>query len=93
MLLRELSAGSLSEIDDDVGFGFGPLTDIAAPPPDVRFTPERLRVASPRHSERRFTLAVLVHRLAKARESGIRIINPTIATTITMTTTFGSLKL
>ena len=32
-------------------------------------------------------------RLANARESGMRMINPTIATTITMTTTFGSLKL
>jgi hypothetical protein len=32
-------------------------------------------------------------RLAKARESGMRMINPTIATTITMTTTRGSLKL
>ena len=31
--------------------------------------------------------------LATARESGMRMINPTIATTITMTTTFGSLKL
>ena len=30
---------------------------------------------------------------ARARESGMRTINPTIATTITMTTTFGSLKL
>ena len=32
-------------------------------------------------------------RLANPRESGIRMINPTIATTITMTTTFGSSKL
>ena len=32
-------------------------------------------------------------RLANARESGMRIINPTIATTITITTTFGSSKL
>ena len=31
--------------------------------------------------------------LATARESGIRIINPTIATTTTITTTFGSSKL
>jgi hypothetical protein len=32
-------------------------------------------------------------RLANARESGMRMINPTTVTTITMTTTFGSLKL
>ena len=32
-------------------------------------------------------------RLAKARDNGMRMINPTIATTITMTTTLGSLKL
>jgi hypothetical protein len=37
--------------------------------------------------------AVLAQRLANAQESGIRMINPTIATTITMTTAFGSLKL
>ena len=36
---------------------------------------------------------MLCQRLAKARESGMSIINPTIATTITMTTTRGSLKL
>src|SRR5215470_15289683 len=32
-------------------------------------------------------------RLANARESAMRMINPTIATTITITTTFASLKL
>jgi hypothetical protein len=32
-------------------------------------------------------------RLPNAQESGIKMINPTIATTITMTTIFGSLKL
>ena len=35
----------------------------------------------------------MVGRLPSARESSMRTINPTIATTITMTTTLGSLKL
>ena len=46
-------------------------------------------VSDPRVS----TVSVLTHQLAKTRESGMRTIRPTIATTITMTTTFGSLKL
>ena len=61
-------------------------------PRDVGTVPGRLtptlllrRIWSPANA--------LGQRLAKARESGMSITNPTIATTITMTTTRESLKL
>ena len=84
---RDVSSTLTNQRKDGLGFGIiagvSTLGD-GAGSMDLSTLPEAAELQSRTRSG---------SRLANARESGMRMINPTIATTTTMTTTRGSLKL